>query len=98
PCLPPASLDAALRSLHRSRAAGPLLVAGTPCGTCCFAPNIGSSLPFGNRAEGSEHLRAPQVQNFDLSQRFWCRGLWNNGFIEQIFGADEQVSGGGATN
>src|SRR5262249_20581352 len=28
---------------------------------------------------------AQQVQNFDLSQRFWCRG-----FNEQIFDADEQ--------
>ena len=34
---------------------------------------------------------AHQVQNFDLSQRFWCRGLWGVGFNEQSFGADEQV-------
>src|SRR5262249_45397352 len=31
-------------------------------GTCCFAPNICSLLPFGNRAEGSEHLRAPRFK------------------------------------
>src|SRR6516162_4437046 len=36
---------------------------------------------------------AHQVQNFDLSQRFWCRGLWGVGFNGQIFGADKQVSG-----
>jgi hypothetical protein len=36
---------------------------------------------------------AHQVQNFDLSQRFWCRGLWGVGFNEQIFGADEQNLG-----
>ena len=34
---------------------------------------------------------AHQVQNFDLSQRFWCRGLSGVGFNEQIFGVDEQV-------
>jgi hypothetical protein len=39
-----------------------------------------------------------QVQNFDLSQRFWWRGLWGNGFNEQIFGADEQVSGRGQSD
>src|SRR5262249_47154993 len=33
---------------------------------------------------------AHQVQNFDLSQRFWCRGLWGLGFNEQIFGAEKQ--------
>src|SRR6516165_995884 len=36
-----------------------------------------------------------QVQNFDLSQRSWCRGLWSLGFKEQIFGADKQVPGRG---
>jgi hypothetical protein len=36
---------------------------------------------------------AHQVQNFDLSQTFWCRGLWSLGFNEQIFGADKQVPG-----
>src|SRR6516162_10704977 len=36
---------------------------------------------------------AHQVQNFNLSQRFWCRGLWGLGFNEQIFGADKQVPG-----
>ena|SRR5215467_3844532 len=35
---------------------------------------------------------AHQVQNFDLSQRSWCRGLCR-GFNEQIFGVDEQVRG-----
>src|SRR5262249_17946049 len=34
-----------------------------------------------------------QVQSFDLSQTFWCRGLWGLGFNEQIFGADEQNPG-----
>src|SRR5262245_25696444 len=34
---------------------------------------------------------AHQVQSFDLSQTFWCRGLF--GFNEQIFGADKQVFG-----
>ena len=40
---------------------------------------------------------AHQVQNFDLSQRFWCRGLWGVGFNEQSFGADEPRTGGKAT-
>src|SRR5262249_52622678 len=51
-----------------------LLVASQPVRICCFAPSICSSLPFGNRAEGFEDLRSPQVQNFDLSQRFWLTG------------------------
>src|SRR6516165_2948748 len=41
---------------------------------------------------------AHQVQNFDLSQRFWCRGLWGLGFNEQIFGADEQNLGRGRSD
>ena len=41
---------------------------------------------------------AQQVQNFDLSQRFWCRGLWGVGFNEQIFGADEQNLGRGQSD
>src|SRR6516165_6125431 len=39
-----------------------------------------------------------QVQNFDLSQRSWCRGLWSLGFNEQIFGAGEQVPGRGQSD
>src|SRR5215467_3465774 len=39
-----------------------------------------------------------QVQNFDLSQRFWCRALWGLGFNEQIFGADEQNPGRGQSD
>ena len=39
-----------------------------------------------------------QVQKFDLSQRFWCRGLWGLGFNEQSFGADEQVPGRGQSD
>src|SRR6516165_3295391 len=35
-----------------------------------------------------------QVQNFDLSQRFWCRG----GFNKQIFGAAEQSPGRGQSD
>jgi hypothetical protein len=34
---------------------------------------------------------AHQVQNFDLSQTFWCRGLWGVGFNEQIFGAENKT-------
>jgi hypothetical protein len=33
-------------------------------------------------------------QRGDLSQTFWCRGLWGLGSDEQIFGADEQVPDG----
>src|SRR5262249_56134409 len=39
---------------------------------------------------------AHQVQSFDLSQTFWCRGLF--GFNEQIFGAEKQVSGRGQSD
>src|SRR5262249_26620140 len=38
---------------------------------------------------------AHQVQSFDLSQTFWCRGLWGHGFNDQSFGADKQVPKGG---
>ena len=41
---------------------------------------------------------AHQVQSFDLSQTFWCRGLWGLGFNEQIFGADEQNPGRGQSD
>src|SRR5262249_32619440 len=41
---------------------------------------------------------AHQVQSFDLSQTFWCRGLWGVGFNEQIFGADEQNLGRGQSD
>src|SRR6516165_8798347 len=40
---------------------------------------------------------AREVQNFDLSQTFWCRGLCR-GFNEQIFGADKQVVGRGQSD
>src|SRR5262249_58927378 len=40
------------------------------------------------RSRGFRTSQSPQVQNFDLSQRFWCPGL---GFNEQSFGANEQV-------
>src|SRR5262249_21758974 len=44
------------------------------------APNISEPPPTASVA-----CCAHQVQNFDLSQRFWCRGLWGLGFNEQIF-------------
>src|SRR5215813_10383042 len=37
---------------------------------------------------------AHQVQSFDLDQKFWCQG----GFNEQIFGADKQVAGCGQSD
>src|SRR5262245_32160479 len=40
---------------------------------------------------------ANQVQ-IDLSQRFWCRGLWGVGFNKQSFGADEQNLGRGQSD
>jgi hypothetical protein len=35
-----------------------------------------------NRPHHVSRLLRQQVRNFDLSQRFWCRGLWGVGFNE----------------
>jgi hypothetical protein len=44
---------------------------------------------FQSRPHRVSRLLRAQVQSFDLSQTFWCRGPWGIGFNEQIFGTDE---------
>src|SRR5262249_1713044 len=50
------------------------------------------SLPFGNRAEGSEHLRAPRFKTLIYLKGFGAAACGGHGCNKQSFGANEQVS------